>query len=144
MDNHIHFILEPSNLKGLALLFKSLNIKYGHYINKKLKRTGRVWEGRYYSCLLDEEHLYEAIRYAELNPFRAKKENYLGDYYWSSYHEHMGIRNEVFLNKSPVPITKSEWRTYLIEGLGDDSFVEVINSRTNQGKSIGEIVLKNG
>ena len=78
MDNHIHFILEPSNLKGLALLFKSLNIKYGHYINKKLKRTGRVWEGRYYSCLLDEEHLYEAIRYLELNPFRAKKGTIIG------------------------------------------------------------------
>lgn len=143
MDNHVHFILEPSNLKGLALLFKSLNIKYGHYINKKLNRTGRVWEGRFYSCLLDEEHLYEAIRYVELNPLRAKMEIQIGDYHWNSYHEHVGKRNEVFLNKSALTITKSEWRSYLLEGLEDDSFCKIINQRTIQGKSIGKISIEN-
>jgi putative transposase len=100
---------------------------------------GRVWEGKYNSCLLDENHLYEAIRYVELNPIGAKMETQIGDYHWSSYHEHVGIRNEVFLNKSPVIIPKSEWRTYLLEGLGDDSFIKIINTGTNQGK----IALKN-
>jgi hypothetical protein len=71
-------------------------------------------------------------------------ENEIGDYYWSSYYEHTGIRNEVFLNKSPVQISKSEWRTYLIEGLGDHSFIEIINTGTYQGKSISKITLKNG
>lgn len=142
MDNHVHFILEPSNLKGLALLFKSLNVKYGHYINKKLNRKGRVWEGRFYSCLLDAEHLYEAIRYVELNPFRANMESEIGTYYWSSYHEHVGQRKEVFLSKSPVDIEKSEWKAYLLEGLDDDAFSTLINSITNQGKVIGNIEVK--
>ena len=139
MDNHVHFILEPRNLKGLALLFKSLNVKYGHYLNKKLNRKGRIWEGRFSSCLLDEEHLYEAIRYVELNPIRAKLELQLGEYYWSSYHEHVGIRQEVFLNKSPVLISKSDWQEYLLAGLCDDLFYKLIKASTKQGKPIGKI-----
>ena len=33
--------------------------------------AGHVWQGRYYSCPLDEAHLWEALRYTELNPVRA-------------------------------------------------------------------------
>ena len=33
--------------------------------------TGHVWQGRYYACPLDEPHLWEALRYTELNPVRA-------------------------------------------------------------------------
>ena len=33
--------------------------------------SGHVWQGRYYSCPLDESHLWEALRYTELNPVRA-------------------------------------------------------------------------
>jgi len=31
-----------------------------------------VWQGRYYSCPLDQTHIWEALRYTELNPFRAR------------------------------------------------------------------------
>jgi putative transposase len=30
-----------------------------------------VWQGRYYSCPLDDNHLWEALRYTELNPVRS-------------------------------------------------------------------------
>jgi hypothetical protein len=33
--------------------------------------SGHVWQGRYYSCPSDETHLWEALRYTELNPLRA-------------------------------------------------------------------------
>lgn len=68
----------------------------------------------------------------------------IGDYFWSSYHEHVGIRNEVFLNKSPITIEKSEWLAYLLEGIEDDSFSKMINLHTIQGKPIGKISVKNG
>lgn len=74
MDNHVHFILQPSNKTGLSKLFLRLNTKYVRYFNKKYGITGKLLGDRFFSCLLDEEHLYEAIRYVELNPYKAKKE----------------------------------------------------------------------
>src|ERR1039457_7033908 len=36
-----------------------------------LVRSGHVWQGRYYSCPLDQPHCWAALRYTELNPVRA-------------------------------------------------------------------------
>jgi len=35
-----------------------LAFNYARYINKKYLRTGRVWECRYYSSIVDEERIY--------------------------------------------------------------------------------------
>jgi hypothetical protein len=46
--------------------------------------SGHVWQGRYYSCPLDVGHLWEALRYAELNPVRAAMVTRAPDWPWSS------------------------------------------------------------
>jgi hypothetical protein len=35
-------------------------------MNATRHSTGHVWQGRFYSCSLDEQHLWEALRYTEL------------------------------------------------------------------------------
>ena len=119
MDNHVHFILQPSNKKGLSKLFLCLNTKYVRYFNKKYGITGKLLGDRFFSCLLDEEHLYEAIRYVELNPYKAKKESVLGEYKWSSIAEHLGNRCEYFLNKLPEYLDIKNWKAYLTENIAE-------------------------
>ena len=94
MDNHVHFIIEPSTLSGVSKLFNHLNNKYVYYFNKKYNREGRLFQSRFYSCLLEEDHLYEAIRYVELNPIRANLENIPGTYDWTSAKEHLALRKK--------------------------------------------------
>ena len=56
------------------------------YINRTYRRSGTLWEGRFRSCLLQEEgYLLECHRYIELNPVRAAMVEHPGMYRWSSY-----------------------------------------------------------
>ena len=137
MDNHVHFILEPTNYKGLALTFKSVNVKYSHYYNKKRNRKGRLWEGRYFSSLLDDQYLYEAIRYVELNPYRANMELEIGQYYWNSCKERLKLRSDYYLHKLPKSIDIPNWKNYLEEGILNVSFSQKINQFTFAGKPLG-------
>jgi putative transposase len=45
--------------------------RYAIYWNAAHQSSGHAWQGRYYSCTLDRVHLWEALRYTELNPVRA-------------------------------------------------------------------------
>ncbi|MCL0086503.1 transposase [Thermodesulfovibrionales bacterium] len=60
MDNHVHFIAIPKREDSLAKTFNTSHIRYSHYFNKKIKTTGHLWQGRFYSCILDEPHLVVA------------------------------------------------------------------------------------
>jgi putative transposase len=80
MDNHIHVVVEPSSRTGLSKLFQALNTKYVFYFNKKYEISGRLFESRFFSCILNEDHFFEAIRYVELNPTRAGMDFFPGSY----------------------------------------------------------------
>ena len=86
MKNHAHFIIEPSNDKGISNMMQSLGRRYVRYINDKYRRTGTLWEGRHKSSLIDrDEYLLCCSRYIELNPVRAKLVQHPQDYKWSSF-----------------------------------------------------------
>ena len=40
-------------------------------LNQAERRSGHVWQNRFFSCLLDPPHLMSAMRYTDLNPSRA-------------------------------------------------------------------------
>lgn len=86
MINHVHLLLTADNKGSAAQLMKALGQRYVQYFNRIYHRTGTLWEGRYRSCLLQEEdYLFSCMRYIELNPVRAGMVHHAGDYPWSSY-----------------------------------------------------------
>lgn len=91
MTNHVHFIVVPQQEDSLARAFSTVHMRYAQYMNKKREVRGHLWQGRFYSCILDEAHLYCAIRYVERNPVRAKMVRDPWDYFWSSAQWHVGI-----------------------------------------------------
>lgn len=80
MDNHYHILIE--NLKeNLSLFMRQINANYAIYFNKKYKRTGHLWQGRFKSWyILQESYLYQTIRYIEYNPIKAKISYEIGEY----------------------------------------------------------------
>jgi REP element-mobilizing transposase RayT len=80
MDNHYHLLLETA-AKNLSLFMRQVNANYAIYFNKKYKRTGHLWQGRYSSWyILNEEYLYSLFRYIEHNPIKAKRAQAIGEY----------------------------------------------------------------
>ena len=54
MNNHVHFIGVPAREDSLARTFNLLHMRYSQYLNRRRKMGGHVWQGRFYSSILDE------------------------------------------------------------------------------------------
>ena len=89
MTNHVHYIVVPEYKNSLAMTFNQTHMRYSQYVNRKHNRCGHLWQGRFYSCLLDEDHLYAAMRYVERNPVRAGLKQQSEKYKWSSAASHV-------------------------------------------------------
>lgn len=86
MTNHVHLLLTTAASDGVAALMKALGQRYVQYVNRSYRRSGTLWEGRYRSCLVQEEsYLLTCQRYIELNPVRAGMVRHPAEYLWSSY-----------------------------------------------------------
>jgi len=140
MINHVHFIAEPEDETGLSRLLNTLHMRYAQYQNAKRNRSGHLWQGRFFSCVMDEVHLYRAIRYVELNPVRAGRVRRAWDYPWSSAAWH--VRKSDW---SPVRIKNislvdnRDWKEYLREG--DEYFDGRIRRATAKGRKLTDVLL---
>ena len=86
MTNHVHLLVTPQLAESAGLMMKHLGQRYVQYINRKYSRSGTLWEGRFRSCLAQEEtYVLACYRYIELNPLRAGMVDHPADYAWSSY-----------------------------------------------------------
>ena len=85
MTNHVHLLCTPHQVQGVSLMMQSLGRQYVRYFNASYKRTGTLWEGRYKSCLVQEDgYLLHLYRYIELNPVRADMVDDPANYPWSA------------------------------------------------------------
>jgi putative transposase len=90
MSDHIHLVAIPQKPDSLANTLKETHGRYATYWNAAHGRSGHAWQGRFYSCPLDEVHLWEASRYTELNPVRAGMVEQPEMWNWSSAGAHCG------------------------------------------------------
>ena len=86
MTNHVHLLLTPESAESAGTLLKRLGQRYVQYINRTYRRSGTLWEGRFRSCIIQQqEYLFSCQRYIEMNPVRAGIVNHPGEYRWSSF-----------------------------------------------------------
>lgn len=103
MENHFHLLIETP-LGNLGEFMRHFNISYTGFYNRKYKRSGHLYQGRYKSILVDkDEYLSIVSRYIHLNPVRIKsvktkageeKFKYLKEYRWSSLAGYIGNRKD--------------------------------------------------
>ena len=90
MDNHYHIIIETPD-GNLSKGMRQLNGLYTQSFNRKRRRVGHVFQGRYKAILIEKEsHLLEVCRYVVLNPVRAKAVQEPGEWKWSSFNATAG------------------------------------------------------
>lgn len=91
MNNHYHIIIETPE-GNLSRGMRQLNGVYTQLFNKKYKRVGHIFQGRYNAVLIQKEnHLLEVYRYVVLNPVRADLVKKPEEWKWSSYRATTGI-----------------------------------------------------
>jgi len=93
MGNHYHLVIETPEA-NLSRGMRSLNGEYTQAFNRRHRRPGHVFQGRYKAVVVEKEsHLLEVCRYVVLNPVRARG---MGakrpeDWVWSSYRATAGM-----------------------------------------------------
>ncbi len=103
MPNHLHLLASPSDSTGLARMMQWVGRYYVPYFNHKYGRSGTLWQGRYRTSVIDsEQYFITCSRYIELNPLRAGMVLSPGDYAWSSYPHHIGVRVDPLITDHPL------------------------------------------
>ncbi len=97
MNNHVHLLARPKQEESLYKMMQGITLCYTQHINRKYEKTGRLWESRYHSCIVDkEQYLWAAARYIEQNPKRAKIVKKEEEYPYSSAKAHIeGKRDDI-------------------------------------------------
>jgi len=86
MSNHYHLLIEIKD-GMLSKFMRQINMNYAIYFNKKYKRSGHLWQGRFRSWYVtDEAYLYTLILYIEQNPIKAKMVKRVEAYPYSTAH----------------------------------------------------------
>ncbi|SFV02811.1 transposase [Pseudoduganella namucuonensis] len=86
MSNHVHLLISFDDEAAPGALMKAQGQRYTQYFNWRYGRSGSLWDGRYKSCVVQEEgYLLECQRYIEKNPVRAGMVDFPAQYRWSSY-----------------------------------------------------------
>ena len=89
MGNHYHLFLRTKEA-NLSKSMQWLQTSYSIYLNRKYRRSGHLFQGRYKSILVGEDSYWRGLSfYIHLNPVRAGMVRELEEYQWSSYHDYV-------------------------------------------------------
>jgi putative transposase len=120
---------------------RDLGQRYVQYFNRKHRRTGTLWEGRFRSCLVESaRYVLACYRYVELNPVRAGLAARPADYRWSSFAANAGARDDRHLHAHPEYLALGSTAqarhaayTGLFQNAIEPSVVDKIRESTNNG-----------
>ncbi len=102
MPNHVHLIATPHEPRSLAAAVGATHVRYTRQINQREGWTGFLWQGRFASFPMDEDHLRASVRYVGLNPVRAGLVERAVDWPWSSVRAHLSGRPDPLLTPEPI------------------------------------------
>jgi len=145
MTNHLHLFMTPHGPDACALVMKYTGQYYVNRINKRLKRTGTLWEGRFYSCLVaSERYALACYRYVELNPVEAGMVQHPRDYRWSSCSKNVAGSTDDFLTPHPAyaalgseSVTRANAYAALFDQPLEESVIDEIRKATRGGYVVG-------
>jgi REP element-mobilizing transposase RayT len=85
MDNHYHLLLHTPQ-GNLSRSMRHLNGLYTQRYNRKYRRDGSLFRGRFKAVLIEADaYLLELVRYIHLNPVQAGLVEEPHDYAWGSH-----------------------------------------------------------
>ena len=134
MDNHVHHIAVPDEDGALSAVFQRVFGEYARYFNTRYMKVGHLFQGRFKSSVLGEQHLWNAVAYVERNPVRAGMVRQAEDYRWSSAAAHCGLKDDPLLSPDlPLIPHISDWHSWLAEEESKKS-LEFIRESTRTGR----------
>jgi len=142
MPNHVHFIVVPEREDSMGNVFKYANMQYSQYFNQKKEESGHLFQGRFFSSVMDERHTIICARYIERNPVRAKIINKPWNWKWSSARLHCGMEGDDVLGVNNffdyTGEEKEGWMKFIDES-DNPQEIKGIREQTKKGRVLGGV-----
>jgi putative transposase len=135
MGNHVHLIVTPPEKPVLSRFLQRVQSDYARALHTRIGRVGHLWQARFRSAAMDDEHLWNAMVYVERNPVRAGLVPAPENWPWSSANAHLHGDDGGWLDFSKwrQHFDPTEWKHCLQLGLTDAALLERIRERTHFG-----------
>jgi putative transposase len=137
MPNHVHLILTPSTVEGMSRAVGEAHRRFTAYVNARARVTGHLFQGRFASSVMDDDHLLAAVRYLAFNPVRAKLAVRPQDWPWSSVPAHLKRRNDVLVSVGPL-LERAATPSELFEmSLDESAALHDLETKSATGRPLG-------
>jgi REP element-mobilizing transposase RayT len=144
MNNHYHLLIETPD-GNLSKGMRHLNGIYTQRYNKRYKRTGHIFQGRYKAIIIQKEsHLLAVCRYVVLNPVRARAVKHPEEWKWSSYkatagseRSHNSLTADCILAQFEGKRRRAEreYREFVMSGIGEEKLWTKVKGQSVLGES---------
>lgn len=138
MTNHFHFLIKQYEKSSLEGLMRSLMTRYSMYFNKKYKRVGTLFQGRYKAVSVkDDAYLLHLSRYIHLNPSE-NSSNLVNTF--SSYADYLGMSKTSWVKPTEI---MSFFNNMTMVGINKyNSYQKFVESSLNSSSILGELTLE--
>jgi putative transposase len=94
--NHVHLLVYPDDnhpKHSVSRFMQALQGRFAQSYNRRKERHGAFWEDRYHATIVEGgRHLWECLKYIDLNMVRAGRVLHPGEWRWTGYAELLGLR----------------------------------------------------
>ena len=137
MPNHVHLVVVPETEQSLSRYLGPAHREYALEVNRRMGWQGHLWQERFHSFVMDERHLFAAVRYVEMNPVRASLCASAGDWPWSSASAHLSGRGDGLIAVEPMLERVGNWEDYL-SMQAEETTDEDLRQHSRSGRPAGD------
>lgn len=145
MTNHLHLLIAEID-EPISNVIKRLGVAYASYYNKRRKRTGPLFEGRFRSEPVDDsDYFITLLHYIHYNPVKAGMMPKPGWYKWSSMREYE-LPDETYERgfcEQTIPfksLTRTQVRDIVLNGKDLDEFISPVDIERVDNADAEEII----
>jgi putative transposase len=138
MPNHVHLIAVPMQPDSFRRAIGEAHRRYTRRVNYREKWRGHLWQERFASYPLGENHLLAAARYIEMNPVRAGLVPNPWSYEWSSAGAHARGADDKLVRVGPLLEMVNDWRGFIGEDINGEEMMR-FRQHERTGRPMGNM-----
>ena len=123
MPNHVHLLVETSSTP-LSKFMQGLQQSYTQYFNRRYRKVGHLFQGRYKAIICDKDkYLLALVRYIHLNPVRAGLVKRPDRYVHSGHRSYLSISGGKIIENRPILGLlggKKAYERFVLYGMSED------------------------
>lgn len=150
MPDHLHLLATPRDAEALGRVMQWVGRQYVPYFNARYGRSGTLWRSRYKATVVESRPYFMlCCKYIESKPVLDGLVSSPGDYPWSSFAHHAGVRPDplitdhaLFWALGNTPFDREAAYRALSEQLPGGAEIRMLDEATRKGWALGSAQFK--